>query len=190
MRFATFDGLTLLTAPRSVMTPRPASERLVALASAYLDGRACEVVDVGTGSGALAIAIANRCPNVKVWATDTSRAACVLAKANVRRHSLEERVIVRQGDLLAPVPGRFDLIVANLPYLAADTAVAHPELAGQPLTAVFAPGDGLDPYRRLLAATCGRLVDGGLLLLQLHGRVVVARPADLPALQASLRAAA
>jgi release factor glutamine methyltransferase len=151
VRFAIFDGLTLLTAPRSVMTPRPASERLVAVASAYLDGRACDVADVGTGSGALAIAIAKRCPNVKEWATDTSSSACVLAEANVRRHSLEERVFVCQGDLLTPVPGRLGLIVANLPYLAAGTAVAHPELAEQPFTPVFAPGDGLDPYRRLLA---------------------------------------
>jgi release factor glutamine methyltransferase len=125
-----------------------------------------------------------------VWATDTSRSACVLAEANVRRHGLEGRVYIREGDLLTPVPGRFGLIVANLPYLAARTAVAHPELAGQPFTAVFAPGDGLEPYRRLLAAACDRLVDGGLLLLQLHRRVVVARPTDLPALQASLRAAA
>jgi release factor glutamine methyltransferase len=163
------------------MTPQSASEQLVAVACASLNGRVAQVADVGTGSGALAIAIAKRCANVKVWATDTSLSACVLAEANVRRHSLEERVFIREGDLLAPVPGRFGLIVANLPYLAAHTAVAHPELAGQPFTAVFAPGDGLEPYRRLLATAHDRLADGGLLLLQLHRRVMVARPADLPA---------
>jgi release factor glutamine methyltransferase len=190
MQFTHFDGLTLLTAPHRVMTPQPASKQLVAVASAHLGRRVAAVADVGTGSGALAIAIAKRCPNVEVWATDISRSACVLAEANVRRHGLEDRVFVRQGDLLRPIPGRFDLIVANLPYLAADTAVAHPELAGQPLAAVFAPGDGLDPYRRLLAIARDRLADSGLALLQLHRRVVVARPNDPPSLRASLRAAA
>ena len=88
-------GLTLLTTPRRVMTPRPASAQLVTAAFAYLDGRVATVADVG--------------PNVEVWATDTSRSACELATANVRRHGLEERVLMRQGDLLEPVPGRLQL---------------------------------------------------------------------------------
>ncbi len=180
MEFTHFDGLALLAAPHHVMTPRPASTELVAVASAHLGRRTIAGADVGTGSGALAIAIAKRCPNVEVWATDISRSACVLAAANVRRHRLEDRVFVRYGDLLAPVPGQFGLVVANLPYLAADTAAAHPELADQPFTAVFAPGDGLDPYRRLLSTVRNRLADGGLLVLQLHGRVVVATPSELP----------
>jgi release factor glutamine methyltransferase len=152
MQFTEFDGLTFLTAPRRVMTPWPASRQLVAVASSHLGGRAAAVADVGTGSGALAIAIATRCPNVEVWATDTSRSACALGEANVRRHGLEDRVFVRQGDLLTPIPGRLDLVVANLPYLAGDTAAAHPELADQPFAAVFGAGDGLGPYRRLLAS--------------------------------------
>jgi release factor glutamine methyltransferase len=190
MHFTHFDGLTLLTAPHRVMTPQPASTQLVAVAAAHLGRRTAAVADVGTGSGALAIAIATRCPDTEVWATDTSRSACVLAEANVRRHGLDDRVFVRQGDLLAPVPGRFGLIVANLPYLAADTAATHPDLADQPFAAVFGAGDGLDPYRRLLASVRDRLTDSGLLVVQLHRRVVVAGPSDLPALGESLRAAA
>jgi release factor glutamine methyltransferase len=190
MQFTDFDGLTLLTAPRRVMTPRPASAQLVAVASAHLNRRAVAVADVGTGSGALAIAIAKRCPNVEVWATDTSLSACVLAEANARRHGLKDRVFVRHGDLLEPVPGRFGLVVANLPYLAGDTAAVHPELADEPFRAVYGPGDGLEPYRRLLVNARDRLAGSGLLVLQLHRRVVVARPSDLPALRASLSAAA
>lgn len=186
MEVVTFDGLKLAAAPGLVMTPRPASEALVAAAVRYVGARRCRVADVGTGSGALAIAIASRCRNAEVWATDISAAACRLAEANVRRHHLEDRVFVRCGDLLAPLPGRFDVIVANLPYLARSTAAEHPDLTGEPFAAVFAPGDGLDTYRRLVAAAAARLSDDGRLLLQLHRRVVSVRRAHLPALAVAL----
>ena len=181
-----FSGLALATAPGRVMTPRAASEQLVAAAFACLAGRPARVVDVGTGSGAIAVAIANVCPNVEVWATDISRSAVALARANVRRHGLEARVFVRHGDLLTPVPGPVDLIVANLPYLAASTAARHPDLASEPTVAVFAAGDGLEPYRRLVDAAARRLTEGGGLLLQLDRRVVEASRSELPALRAVL----
>src|SRR5918994_6327241 len=151
-----FAGVPLLTAPGRVMTPRPASERLVAAARSRLEGRAARVADVGTGSGALAVAIAAACPEIELWATDTSRRAVALARANVRLHRLDRRVFVRHGDLLDPVPGAFDLIVANLPYLPRAEAERRPELAGEPAGAVYAPGDGLGPYRRLLDAAAAR----------------------------------
>jgi release factor glutamine methyltransferase len=181
-----FNGLSLGTAPGWVMTPRAASEQLVATARARLAGRPARVADIGTGSGAIAIAIAIACPNAEVWATDISRSAVVLARANVRRHRLEDRVFVRQGDLLTPVPGPLDLIVANLPYLAASTAAQHPDLLSEPASAVFAAGDGLEPYRRLVDAAAIQLVDGGSLLLQLNRRVVEASSSELPALRAAL----
>lgn len=181
-----FDGLVLLTAPGRVMTPRSASRQLVAAARARLSERSARVADVGTGSGAIAIAIASACPNAEVWATDISHDAVALARANVRRHRLEDRVQVRHGDLLAPVPGAIDLIVANLPYIAVSAAAEHPDLASEPATAVFADGDGLGPYRRLVDAAASRLVDGGVLLLQLDRRVVAASRAELPALRVAL----
>jgi release factor glutamine methyltransferase len=186
MGTVTFNGMALATAPGRVMTPRAASEQLVAAARARLAGRPARVADVGTGSGAIAVAIANVCPNVEVWATDISRSAVALARANVRRHGLEARVFVRHGDLLTPVPGPVDLIVANLPYLAASTAARHPDLATEPTAAVFAAGDGLEPYRRLVDAAAIRLADGGALLLQLNRRVVEASRSELPALRAAL----
>jgi release factor glutamine methyltransferase len=181
-----FSGLALLTAPGRVMIPRPASEQLVAAAVAHVGGRRARVADVGTGSGAIAIAIANACPRAEVWATDTSFPALALAQANVRRHGLEGRVFVRHGDLLDPVPGLLDMVVANLPYIPAATAGQHPDLQAEPSAAVFAPGDGLDPYRRLVDAATPRLAANGVLLLQLHGRVVTATCRDLPTLRASL----
>ena len=186
MRYVSFNGLRLLSAPGRVMTPRPASEQLVAAAVARVGARRARIADVGTGSGAIAIAIATVCPRADVWATDASRCAVAFARANVRRHRLEGRVVVRRRDLLGAVPGLLDMIVANLPYLAASAAAAHPELEGEPFAAIFAAGDGLEPYRRLVDAAPGWLAEDGVLLLQLHRRVVVASRAELPGLRAAL----
>ena len=188
MHEVTFSGLRLLTAPGRVMTPRPASEQLVAEARARLVDRHARVADVGTGSGAIAVAIARACPHVEVWATDTSRCAVLLARANVQRHRLEERVFVRHCDLLDEVPAPVDLIVANLPYLPASVAAEHPDLMTEPFESVFAPGDGLDPYRRLMDAASTWLAEDGELLLQLHRRIVTANRAELPRLRSELDA--
>lgn len=168
------------------MTPRVASKRLVDAARDRIGDRAARVVDVGTGGGAIAIAVALACPLAEVWATDDSRSAVLLARANVRRHGLVDRVRVRQGDLLAPVSGRFDVIVANLPYIPVATVADHPELANEPFDAVSAIGDGLAHYRRLVDAAATRLADDGLLLLQLDRQVVAATLAELSALEAAL----
>ena len=185
-----FNGLRLLTAPGRVMTPRPASEQLVAAVAARVGGRRARIADVGTGSGAIAIAIATVCSRAEVWATDVNRYAVALARENVRRHQLEGRVAVRRGDLLGPTAGLFDLIVANLPYLAASTAADHPELEREPFGAVFAGGNGLEPYRRLVDTAPARLAEDGVLLLQLHRRVLVASGNELPMLRATLEAPA
>jgi methylase of polypeptide subunit release factors len=148
-----FNGIALSTAPGVVMTPRAASERLVAESSKRIGWRTARVADVGTGTGA--IAISERCINALVWATESDHRAVALASANVERHGLADRVFVRFGDLLAPVPAPVDLIVANLSYVAAATADEHVGLHEEPFAAVFAPGDGLGPSapdRR-----CGRL---------------------------------
>jgi release factor glutamine methyltransferase len=175
-----FNGIALTTAPGVVMTPRATSERLVAESSRRIGWRAARVADVGTGSGA--IAIAERCANVLVWATDSDPRAVALASANVERHGLADRVFVRFGDLLAPVPAPLDLIVANLPYLAAGTVDEHVELREEPFAAVFAPGDGLGPYRRLIDAAGDWLANDGTLLLQLKRHVVVASRNELATL--------
>jgi release factor glutamine methyltransferase len=169
-----------------VMTPRAASERLVAESCARIGSRAARIADVGTGSGAIAIAIATRCPNALVWATDNDRRAVALARINVHRHRLDDRVFVRPGDLLEPVSMPVDLIVANLPYLAAASAGEHAELRKEPFAAVYASGDGLDPYRQLVDAAASWLVDDGALLLQLDRRIVIARHAELRALRTAL----
>lgn len=151
-----------------------------------LRGCSARVVDVGTGSGALAVAIAAAAPQALVWATDTSRCAVALARANVRRHGLGDRITVLLGDLLEPVPGPIDLIVANLPYLPVAAAGARQELSCEPEAALFAPGDGLGPYRRLIGAAAERLTAEGALVIQLHRRVLTADRDELALLRAQL----
>jgi release factor glutamine methyltransferase len=182
----TFNGIGLLSAPGRVMTPRPTSERLVAAAAARLHGRRARVADVGTGSGALAVAIARECSDVELWATDTSRCAVLLARANVRAHGLDDRVTVCRCDLLDDVPAPVDLIVANLPYLPASAVLEHPDLWAEPFESVFSPGDGLEPYRRLEAAAQAWLAEDGELLLQLHRRVIAVARAELAAFGVAL----
>lgn len=174
-----FHGLSLVTAPGRVMTPRPASEELVDVAIALIGNRPARVGDVGTGSGAIAVAIATALPQVEVLATDTSPAAVDLARLNAARLSVSDRVSVYQGDLLEPVCGSLDLIVSNLPYLPIRDAIYRKELANEPTEAVFSPGDGLDLYRRLITASRRQLTEKGALVIQLHGAVVTARRDEL-----------
>ena len=181
-----FCGLGFGTRPGVVMTPRPASERLVRAAVGLVGDRPARVVDVGTGSGALAVAIAARAPRARVWATDSSPAAVELACANVRRHGLLHRVVVLEGDLLDPVPGPVDLVVANLPYLPLAERSLHVDVADEPLEAVFAAHDGLDPYRRLLEAAEERLAPDGAVVLQFRRNVLHAGRERLGRLRARL----
>ena len=168
------------------MRPGPASEHLVAAALDRVGSRSARVVDVGTGSGAIAVALAAAAPNVHVFATDTSRCAVALARRNVLKHRLGDRVTVCHGDLLDPVPDPIDLVVANLPYLPAADIWRHPELVDEPDEAVFASGDGLEPYRRLLVACADRLDDDAAVMIQLHRRVLEATASELPALRARI----
>ena len=170
------------------MRPRPASEQLVAAALDLIGDGHAHVVDVGTGSGALAIAIASAAPQAVLWATDTDGDAVALARANVRRHGLAHRITVCQGDLLEPVPSVVDLVVANLPYLPAAEAARFPDLAAEPADSVFAAGDGLKPYRRLLTVCAGRLSANGAVVIQLHRRVLTATRVELHRLRAEAEA--
>ena len=163
----TFYDLQLETAPGRVFTPRPATERLVQAALERIDGQPMRVADVGTGSGAVAIALAVNRPDIEVWATDTNEHAVELARANAERSGVADRVHVLRGNLLEPLSEPVDLVVANLPYL--PESEHDPRYDGEPPDAVYAPGDGLDPYRGLLdACRDGKLETGGTVMLQFH----------------------
>jgi release factor glutamine methyltransferase len=133
-----------------VLIPRPETELLVELA---LELQPRTVLDVGTGSGAIALAIANELPDCAVTATDTSPAALEVARANAERLGLAGRVELVEGTL-PPGPGEFDLVLANLPYVSeAEWGGLEPEVTEwEPREALLAGPDGLDAIRVLLAA--------------------------------------
>jgi release factor glutamine methyltransferase len=187
-----FAGLELLTAPGRVMTPRPTTEQLVERSLARLGARPARAADVGSGSGAIAVALAVRAPRAEIWAADLSPEAVELTRTNAALYGLADRVRVVQGDLLEAIPGDLDLVVANLPYLPASRhgEGRYADLAAEPVGAVFAPGDGLGPYRRLVRASEERLREEGALVLQYRGAVFEASRPKLADLLLELEAAA
>ena len=175
-----FHGLTFATDPGRVFTPRHTSENLVDAAIDRLGDAPARIADVGTGSGAIAITLALQLPHVEVWASDSCSRALELAARNAER--LGARVHLVHGDLLDGLPRDFDLIVANLPYLAPGTLGYDDE----PEAAVFSEGDGLGHYRRLLAGADHHLSPTGGVLIQFRGDVLEAERNELPWLSSRL----
>ena len=191
METAPFHGLEFLTAPGRVFTPRAATEGLVDAALGHIDRRPLRIADVGTGSGVIGVSIAVAAPQVEIYATDVNPEAVSLARSNAERHGVGDRVQVLEGDLLAPVPGQVDLVVANLPYL--PESQPRPEYDNEPPEAVYAPGDGLGPLRQLLTiCEAGKLAMPGFALVQYQRDVLEADCQHLPQLRERLarRAAA
>lgn len=135
-----------------VLVPRPETELLVEI-GVELAPRSARVADVGTGSGAIALALASERPDLRVVATDVSADALAVARANVARLALGERVGLVHGDLLAGV-GEVDVVLSNPPYVAeGERASLAPEITHhEPPGALFAGADGLDVIRRLVPA--------------------------------------
>jgi release factor glutamine methyltransferase len=157
----------------AVLVPNPDTEVLVqlAVARAREAARPVRVADVGTGSGCIAVAVAHYSPNAEVWATDISGDALEVATRNVARHSLEERVHLVCGDLMEPLPGTFDLVCANLPYVAAGAELPA-EVRSQPSVALYAGGEGAELVARLLEAVPARLSPGGRVLAEIDPSIV------------------
>jgi release factor glutamine methyltransferase len=189
---AGFRRLTLVSDARALV-PRPETEVLVELALARLP-EGGSLLDLGTGSGAIALAVAAERPDVAVTGVDRSREALALAAENAAR--LGVAVDLRESDLDAALePGRrFDVIAANLPYVAdGDERVEAGVRAFEPHEALYGGSDGLDLVRRAVAGAVDRLVPGGTLVLELgsdqveevrrlaghHGLVDVAVARDL-----------
>ena len=166
-----FWGFPLWVDP-SVLVPRPDTETVVEVARATRADRAapCRVLDLCTGSGAIAIALAKELPAARVIATEVSAPAAALARRNAERNGVADRVEVREGDLWAPVAGeRFDLIVSNPPYIATSViATLSPEVRREPVLALDGGPDGLAFYDRICAGARDHLEPGGALVVE-HG---------------------
>jgi ribosomal protein L3 glutamine methyltransferase len=128
------------------------------------------VLDIGTGSGCLAIAAAHYCPEIAVDATDVSAAALAVAAENVARHGLEGRVRLIQADLYPPGDDRYRVVMSNPPYVsAADMAALPPEFASEPPLALAGGSTGFEPAERVLHGAHGRLEPGGVLIVEVGG---------------------
>ncbi len=177
-----FHGLTFISDPGRVFTPRSATEHLVDAALERLGDEPARVADVGTGAGVIAVTLALRAPAIEIWASDTCGRALETARANASH--LGAQVHLVKGDLLDGLPRDLDLIVANLPFLPPGT----PGYEDEPEAAVFSSGDGLDHYRRLLAGAGDHLADDGGVIIQLRGEVLEAERSELPWLRTRLDA--
>ena len=155
-----------------VLVPRPESEVILAILDELMqDNHLRAVLDVGTGSGCLAISIKLAHPGLTVSACDISESALLVARRNAARLLLSGRQIkFYQSDLLSdlPVDSRFDLIVANLPYLSPGQDGLSPELAYEPAIALYADDDGLSLIKQLITTAPARLTPGGYLLLEMN----------------------
>jgi release factor glutamine methyltransferase len=170
-----FYGLPFRVTP-DVLIPRPETELLVESVINLVEHlQAPRIVDVGTGSGAIAVALANQLPAAQITAIDISPQAIDVARQNAGRNSVSDRITFLKGDLLAPFAAhqsaarQFDIVVSNPPYV---PATDRPSLAvevreHEPALALFAGDDGLDVYRRLIPAAFAALVAGGYIALEI-----------------------
>ena len=167
-----FFGLPLAVSP-AVLIPRPETELLVEAALNQLPHDApLHLADIGTGSGAIAIALASRLPQARITALDLSPAALAIASENAARHHVADRIRLLESDLFAALPTTaepFDAILSNPPYIPeADRRTLHPQVRDfEPATALFAGVDGLAVYQRLIPEALHYLKPGGLLALEL-----------------------
>jgi release factor glutamine methyltransferase len=167
-----FFGLDFYVDPR-VLIPRPESELLVEKALELALGRSnpssTAIAEVGTGSGAIAIAIATHLPGAEIYATDISPAALQVASINCRRHRVENRIRLLQGDMLQPLPEPIDLIIANPPYIRdSDLSLLQPEIRNfEPQIALAGGKEGLGRIKGLLTEVRDKLHPRGSILIEL-----------------------
>jgi release factor glutamine methyltransferase len=164
-----FCGQTFLSDKRA-MVPRPETEELVELLSSEIKDQRSEIrmVDVGTGSGVIALSLAKQFPRAKIFAVDVSEDALALARENAARLGLADRVQFQKGDLLENLNERLDLIAANLPYISmkARDSLAR-EVLHDPEVALFGGPTGDELVRRLIEQGPAHLQPGGLLALEI-----------------------
>lgn len=163
-----FWTLTLNVTP-DVLTPRPDSETLIEAAVAHFSGKAGpgRILDLGTGSGALLLAALSEWPAATGLGIDISEAALDVARGNAERCGLSDRAELRIGNWFDGIDERFDLILANPPYISTDAILPRDVAEYEPHLALFAGTDGLDAYRILAPALSAHLALGGMAAVEI-----------------------
>ncbi len=165
-----FWGLDLIVTP-AVLIPRPETEHLVETVLELAHGvERPTIVDVGTGSGCVALALARELPQAEIHATEISAEALEIARANAARLQLQDRVTFHHADLVADITGRaFDIVASNPPYVGSSEAdkVQLEVRKFEPRAAVFAGREGLDVIRRLIPQARVALKPGGWLVMEI-----------------------
>ena len=175
-----FWSLTLKVSP-AVLIPRPDTETLVEVALKLCAHPPARILDLGTGSGALLLACLSEWPNATGLGVDASLAALAVAQENAQSTGLAGRANFRLGDWGEGLSERFDLILSNPPYIAETEELSEELRTFEPASALFAGGDGLDDYRRILPQLPGLLNPGGLAVLEIghkQGPALMAMAAD------------
>ena len=181
-----FWGMDLIVSP-AVLIPRPETEHVIEsvfeLKAAGVGHQASgkpqisdRIVDVGTGSGCIALALAKELPDAEIYATDSSAAALEIARANAARHQLDGRVNFLETDLLAGLSGDFDYVVSNPPYVgeSEEDTVQLEVRKFEPFSAVFAGKTGTEVIARLIPQARSALRPGGWLVMEISGTIAEA----------------
>ena len=169
-----FFGIDFKVNP-SVLIPRPETETLVEtalkIANEFPGGPELSVVDVGTGSGAIAVCLALRLSSARIFAVDSSSAALNVARTNAETHGVADRITFLEGDLLSHFSGGVDLITANLPYVrTGELSSLAPEVQQEPTEALDGGQDGLDLVRRMMQQAQHVISGDGVILLEMDHR--------------------
>ena len=177
LNYREFYGVNLLVNANTLI-PRPETETLVEhalfMALMGMESRELVIADIGTGTGAIAVNLAIHLPAARIYATDAYDGALDVAAYNIRMHNVADRVTLRQGDLLEPLPEPVDVIAANLPYLpTARIPTLQPEVQWEPATALDGGADGLDYIRRLLAQAGAAGSDPSRARIKPHGVILL-----------------
>ena len=159
----------------SVLIPRPETETLVEtalkIANELPGGPELSVIDVGTGSGAIAVSLALHLPSARIFAVDSSSAALDVARTNAEMHGVVDRITFLEGDLLSHFSGGVDLITANLPYVrTGELSSLAPEVQQEPTEALDGGQDGLDVVRRMMQQAQHVISGDGVILLEMDPR--------------------
>jgi release factor glutamine methyltransferase len=171
-----FWGMDLIVSP-AVLIPRPETEHVVEAVLSLSPGAGLRIIDVGTGSGCIALALAKELPLAEIHAADTSPAALEVARANAARHGLESRIQFHQTDLLRGFePNAFDLVVSNPPYVgeSEEDEVQLEVRKHEPRNAVFAGPTGVEVIERLIPQAHVALKPGGFLIMEMSGTIAEA----------------